>query len=224
LRSLINVNTPADLIEARESAEGEPRYVRGGVKLEVVEVSSRRSTRSMPSEMPVTIHLNEREIATTQATPRDLEDLAAGFLLSEGLLSDRELLGDIDVDAKRGLVWVSSAEASRGRSTEANAAAFRVVRSACRLSMHTSLRDPGRDTPAGPAHESRRLSWLDESERLSVNSCASMGITTRLYRTDRMHPSNGERNRPWKPSDGSSDGPPSPNVPRRPGARGRVPA
>jgi formate dehydrogenase accessory protein FdhD len=110
LRSLINVNTPADLIEARETAEGEPRYVRGGVKLEVVEVSNRRSTRSMPSEMPVTIHLNEREIATTQATPADLEDLAVGFLLAEGLLSDREALGTIDVDAKRGLVWVTTAE------------------------------------------------------------------------------------------------------------------
>jgi len=110
LRSLINVNTPADLIEARDNAEGEPRYVRGGVKLEVVEVSNRRSTRSMPSEMPVTIYLNDREIATTQATPVDLEDLAVGFLLSEGLLSDRESLGAVDVDAKRGLVWVTSAE------------------------------------------------------------------------------------------------------------------
>ncbi len=85
LRSLVNVNTPADLIEAREAAEGEPRYVRGGVKLEVMEVSSRRSTRSMPSELPVTIYLNDKEIATTQATPVALEDLAAGFLLSEGL-------------------------------------------------------------------------------------------------------------------------------------------
>jgi FdhD protein len=110
LRSLINVNTPADLLDARDSVSEEPRYVRGGVKLEVVEVTSRRSTRSMPSETPVTIYLNDREIATTQATPHDLEDLAAGFLVSEGLLTDRDALVSIDADAKRGLVWVTSAE------------------------------------------------------------------------------------------------------------------
>ncbi|HEY5541166.1 MAG TPA: formate dehydrogenase accessory sulfurtransferase FdhD [Coriobacteriia bacterium] len=110
LRSLINVNTPADLLDARETAVDESRYVRGGVKLEVVEVSSRRSTRSMPSETPITIYLNDTEIATTQATPHDLEDLAAGFLLSEGLLTDRDALLSIDVDARRGLVWVTSTE------------------------------------------------------------------------------------------------------------------
>jgi len=110
LRSLININTPADLLDAREGAVDEPRYVRGGVKLEVMEVSSRRSTRSMPSETPVTIYLNDREIATTQATPHDLEDLAAGFLVSEGLITDRDALITIDADAKRGLVWVTSTE------------------------------------------------------------------------------------------------------------------
>ena len=110
LRSLVNVNTPADLLEVRGDKSVEPRSVRGGVKLEVVEVSNRRSTRSMPSEMPITIYLNDQEIATTQATPSDLEDLAAGFLRSEGLLANRDALTSIDADAKRGLVWVTTTE------------------------------------------------------------------------------------------------------------------
>jgi len=110
LRSLINVNTPADLLDIRDSDDEHPRHARGGVKLEVMEVTSRRSTRSMPSETPVTIYLNDREIATTQATPSDLEDLAAGFLFSEGLLTNRDALVSIDADAKRGLVWVTSTE------------------------------------------------------------------------------------------------------------------
>ena len=110
LRSLINVNTPADLLDARETASDQPHHVRGGVKLEVMQVSHRRANRSMPSETPVTIYLNDTEIATTQATPHDLEDLAAGFLLSEGLLTDRDALVSIDADAKRGLVWVTSSE------------------------------------------------------------------------------------------------------------------
>ncbi len=107
LRSLLNVNTPADLAEAREAVpESKPKRQR---KLEVVEVATRRH-RTMPSERPVTIHLNDEEIATVQATPHDLEELAVGFLLAEGLLSDREAFKGVDADAKRGFVWVTSAE------------------------------------------------------------------------------------------------------------------
>ena len=116
LRSLVNVNTPADLIEARDTAEA-PRKdgstrdrIAGPIKIEVVEVATRR-VRGMPSERPVTIYLNDVEVATTQSTPSDLEELGVGFLVSEGLLSDREALGTVDVDAKRGFVWVTSEEA-----------------------------------------------------------------------------------------------------------------
>ncbi len=116
LRSLVNVNTPADLAEAREVAETpEEQHAhdrhreRDQVKLEVVEVATRRP-RGMPSERPVTIYLNDVEVATTQATPHNLEELAVGFLVSEGLLCDREALGSVDVDAKRGFVWVNSSE------------------------------------------------------------------------------------------------------------------
>ena len=64
----------------------------------------------MPSERPITIHLNDCEIATTQATPRDLEELAVGFLFAEGLLTDRAAFVSAEADAKRGLVWVTSGE------------------------------------------------------------------------------------------------------------------
>ena len=104
LRSLVNVNTPADLAEAREAIAEKP--VR---RLEVVEVATRRG-RGMPSERPVTIHLNDTEVATVQATPRDLEELAVGFCLSEGLLTDRSALLGVEADPKRGLAWVTTAE------------------------------------------------------------------------------------------------------------------
>jgi len=106
LRSLVNVNTPADLADARDAIPDAPKKPR---KLEVVEVATRRS-RTMPSEQPVTIHLNDVEVATVQATPHDLEELAVGFLLSEGLLTDQSALIGADADAKRGFVWVSSSE------------------------------------------------------------------------------------------------------------------
>ena len=45
LRSLINVNTPDDLLDARDSTGAPSRVSRGAaVKLEVIEVASRRST------------------------------------------------------------------------------------------------------------------------------------------------------------------------------------
>lgn len=114
LRSLLNVNTPADLADARESVEPAPRHQR---RLEVVEVATRRG-RGMPSERPVTIHLNDTEVATVQATPHDLEELAVGFLLSEGLLTDRTAFIGVDADAKRGLVWATSAEQVPGDLAE----------------------------------------------------------------------------------------------------------
>lgn len=106
LHSLVNVNTPADFADAREAVTTERRRER---HLEVVEVAERRR-RGMPSERPITVHLNDVEVATVQATPQDLEELAVGFLLAEGLLSDRGALLGVDADAKRGFVWVSSTE------------------------------------------------------------------------------------------------------------------
>lgn len=107
LRSLVNINTPEELLEVRDEASGtagQPTQ-----RVSVIEIGSRRS-RGMPSERPVTIFLNDDEIATTQGTPDNLADLAAGFLVSEGFLANRESLEGIDVDQKRGLVYVRSRE------------------------------------------------------------------------------------------------------------------
>jgi FdhD protein len=64
----------------------------------------------MPAERPVTVFLNDDEIATMQASPENLDDLGAGFLLAEGFLTDRDALEGIDVDHRRGLVYVRSRE------------------------------------------------------------------------------------------------------------------
>lgn len=107
LKSLVNVNTPEELLEVRDetvgSATEEPP------RLSVIEVGSRRP-RGMPAERPVTVFLNEDEIATMQASPEDLAELGVGFLLSEGFVTDRDALGGVDVDHKRGLVYVRSSE------------------------------------------------------------------------------------------------------------------
>jgi len=107
LRSLVNVNTPEDLAEVRDGSA--PLGPEAPVRLSVFETATRRP-RGLPSERPVTIHLNDVEVATVQASPADLDELAVGFLVSEGLLADRAAFRSVEADTKRGMVWVSSSE------------------------------------------------------------------------------------------------------------------
>ncbi len=87
LRSLVNVNTPADLAEARDVAAGSSHEERD-TKVTVTTVPP----RAMPSERAVTLYMNDVEVATVQATPSHLEEMAVGFLLAEGLIADRSRL------------------------------------------------------------------------------------------------------------------------------------
>ncbi len=105
LKSLVNINTPQDLDASA------PAYAKtdAQIRMHVVEVGTRRS-RGMPSERSITVYLNGVEVVNAQATPSDLEELAVGFLRIEKLLTDRSLLGTIEVDARRGMVFVTSEE------------------------------------------------------------------------------------------------------------------
>lgn len=62
----------------------------------------------LPSERPVTIYLNKKELLTIQATPKNLDELAVGFLYGEGLIGKRADLKSVLVDGKKGLVWVEA--------------------------------------------------------------------------------------------------------------------
>lgn len=106
LRSLVNVNTPEDLGEVREGGPDESAERAAPV---TVHTADRHDGR-VPQERPVTVYMNDVEVATMQASPDTLEELAAGFLVSEGLLSDRAALRSVDADRKRGLVYVETTE------------------------------------------------------------------------------------------------------------------
>jgi FdhD protein len=107
LRSLVNVNTPEDLAEVREAEFERPAVA---PPAPVLVTSGDRHGGRMPTERPVTVFMNDIEVATMQATPDDLEELAVGFLVSEGLLEDRETLKSVGADYKRGLVYIESSE------------------------------------------------------------------------------------------------------------------
>lgn len=125
LSSFFNVNTQTDLAEAQKyaeelgisSTEEDEDLLEKASSLPFLEqyrtvrvMMANETGRAMPAETPVTVYLNDVEVATVQATANDLEDMAVGFLVSEGLLKDRSKFKGVDVDQKRGLVYVTSSE------------------------------------------------------------------------------------------------------------------
>lgn len=57
-------------------------------------------------ERAVTIYLNGKELATLLCTPSMVKELGAGFLLSEGWISGREDIEDIEYDLMDGILYV----------------------------------------------------------------------------------------------------------------------
>lgn len=62
------------------------------------------------AERPIRIFLNEVPVAVSQGSPYGLRELAVGYLLSEGLIADRERLVEVVEDAERSEVRVASGE------------------------------------------------------------------------------------------------------------------
>lgn len=61
-------------------------------------------------EVPITLFLNGKEFVTMVCSPQGLEELAVGFLCSEGLLQTPDDLKDIKVDLENGLIHIEAAE------------------------------------------------------------------------------------------------------------------
>jgi FdhD protein len=82
-------------------------------KLLLIKVSEQGKTLQedvVVSELPLTISLNDRELATLTCSPSNLGYLAAGFLLSKGLIKDRQSIDLITVDIPQSTVWVEAKE------------------------------------------------------------------------------------------------------------------
>ncbi|HXY61946.1 MAG TPA: formate dehydrogenase accessory sulfurtransferase FdhD [Nitrospirota bacterium] len=55
---------------------------------------------SVASELPVTLVINSKPLVTLLCSPSELEELAVGFLLTEGILRDKKTIKKLDVDEK----------------------------------------------------------------------------------------------------------------------------
>lgn len=63
-------------------------------------------------ERPIRIYLNDVPVAVSQGSPYDLAELAVGYLLSEGLITDRDRFAEVTVDADAPAVYVASGESA----------------------------------------------------------------------------------------------------------------
>jgi len=55
---------------------------------------------SVASELPVTLIVNNEPLVTLLCTPSELEELAVGFLISEGILHDKSSINKLEIDEK----------------------------------------------------------------------------------------------------------------------------
>ncbi|PLR95213.1 formate dehydrogenase accessory sulfurtransferase FdhD [Bacillus sp. T33-2] len=81
------------------------------VKREILRFGNGEAQRiedAIVTEYPVTIKLNGKEVATLVCTPDYIEDLAAGFLASEGIIRTYQEIDDLWVDEKNGIVNITA--------------------------------------------------------------------------------------------------------------------
>jgi len=83
------------------------------MRKEVTLIRMDRNTREtiqgeVAREYPLTVMPNDEQLATLLCSPNDMENLAVGFLFSEGLIHTREEIKGIALDEQRGIVRVNT--------------------------------------------------------------------------------------------------------------------
>jgi FdhD protein len=85
--------------------------------LHIDSIGSWVRTEGTACEFSLRIILNGEPLITIQCSPGDLEALAAGFLVSEGIIRTKEEIAELALDAGAGVVRISTAgtNAARGK-------------------------------------------------------------------------------------------------------------
>ena len=102
------------------------------------------------AERPIRIFLNDAPVAVSQGSPYDLAELAVGYLLSEGLIADRERFVEVTADPEAAAVYVASGE----RAAEGYVPLHRVTSAGCARSALLAAGD-GVPAPARLRTEAR---------------------------------------------------------------------
>lgn len=126
---------------------------------------------AVPAESPLTIRYNGREIITLLATPEHLDELAVGFLASEGFLERPGDLGSVAVDTAGGFADVTGRSA--GEMVE-RLLEKRTVTSGC-----------GKGTTFYHALDALRLAPPPEDVRFAMSDLAALAV--RVAREAPLH-------------------------------------
>ena len=86
------------------------------MKKDVTLIRMDRETREtlqgeVAREYPLTVLYNGEQLATLLCSPDDMENLALGFLYSEGLIAAKEEIRDVALDGERGVIRVETSSA-----------------------------------------------------------------------------------------------------------------
>ncbi len=94
-------------------------------------------------ESPVTIFLDDIELANLMCTPKDLDCLAVGFLFAEGLIRTKKDIKKVFADEKDGVVWI---ELKKARKSPEKLVARRFITTGCGkgLTYYDATLDDGR--------------------------------------------------------------------------------
>lgn len=67
-------------------------------------------TDTVVTEVPLTVNLNNEELATLLSSPYDRKELVVGFLANEGFIKQKSDLKKLIIDEREGIAWVETAE------------------------------------------------------------------------------------------------------------------
>jgi len=84
---------------------------KGTKRVEILRIDDRHRKKIrdiIVKESPLTIVFNGQQLVTLLCSPDKLDCLAAGFLFSEGLIGSKMDIKSLDVDEKRGVVWIGT--------------------------------------------------------------------------------------------------------------------
>ena len=149
-------------------------------------IEYRPSAPRTTAERPIRIFLNDAPVAVSQGSPYDLAELAVGYLLSEGLIADRERFVEVTADPEAAAVYVASGE----RAAEGYVPLHRVTSAGCARSALLAAGD-GVPAPARLRTEARfdadaLLAQMDELLSLiHISGCPSTRRSSSTSRRSR---------------------------------------
>jgi len=129
------------------------------------------------AEYPLTIRLDGEEFATLVCSPNGLEDLAIGFLASEGVIRRHDEIKDMSIDLEGGFANVAL---HRPQSTGKDFYAKRFIGSCCGKSrqfyFHNDARTAKTVTGGASLTARRCFSYMQELQMQSADFHATGGV------------------------------------------------